>query len=76
MCAPALKGGLLLAAPAEDTAQRKVRDAETLEARLEAVRAQGPPPGMSQEQFEMNCTDFEDALGDPKVRPAAAAAPR
>ena len=45
--------------------------APSMEAQLQALRSQGPPPGMSPEDFEKEMAQYEQAMQDPAVRPAA-----
>lgn len=43
----------------------------SMEAQLQALRDDGPPPGMSHEEFEQQMAQYEQAMQDPAVRSAA-----
>ncbi len=47
------------------------RDAEaqpSMEQQIEMLRAQGPPAGMSPEDFEKQIEAYQQAMSDPEVR--------
>ena len=43
----------------------------SMEAQLQALRDDGPPPGMSHEEFEQQMAQYEQAMQDPAVRSEA-----
>lgn len=55
----------------EEDAAVEAEAAPSMEAQLQALRSQGPPPGMSPEDFEKEMAQYEQAMQDPAVRAAA-----
>jgi hypothetical protein len=55
----------------EEDAAVEAEAAPSMEAQLQALRSQGPPPGMSPEDFEKEMAQYEQAMQDPAVRATA-----
>lgn len=53
---------------AEEDAAVEAEAEPSMEQQLQMLRAQGPPPGMSQEDFEQQMDTYEKAMQDPQVR--------